>query len=311
MKKILVSLLILVITMVCVDRLGYYLFTHFIAEKNLSGETGGAVNYLLKKKSSVDFIILGSSRAKYHINPALLTNVYNGNGYNAGLNGVGKIVYNEMLLQIMITNGIKPKMIILQTDPPAYTEIKNENFIYELTSLYPYLDENKSLRDFVYSNASYAEKTKLFFKTYRYNGKFAGICYNYLKRNSVKDNNGFEGLSNKMDTASFHLAAIADSSSTFSATKIAAINNIVQTCKAHNIKLVVVFTPTYNNNGFSKMATGKLIQLLSGTTVYDFSDISQIPSLQSPAVWKDGSHLNKEGAAIFSALLNDSLQKKK
>ncbi|HMI79570.1 MAG TPA: hypothetical protein VK484_12305, partial [Ferruginibacter sp.] len=71
MKKILLYITIIAINLVVADRIFYYFFTNYVFAKTLSGDTGGAINYSLQKKENVDCIILGSSRAKYLIDPAL------------------------------------------------------------------------------------------------------------------------------------------------------------------------------------------------------------------------------------------------
>ena len=163
---------------VVADRLISWIFAKAIFSKTLSGESGGTVNYLLQNKKNADFLILGSSRAKFHINPSLLTNVYDANGYNAGISGTGGLIYNNLLLQLLVSKGVKPRLIILQVDVYPYLTIENENATNEISPLYPFLGESDVVRTYISSHAGYAEKFKLLFHTYRYNGKFLNILYN-------------------------------------------------------------------------------------------------------------------------------------
>jgi hypothetical protein len=310
MKKIFLYLVTLAVSLVLTDRIFFYFFTRHIFTKTLSGDTGGSVTYLLQNKKNTDFIILGSSRAKYHINPTLLYNLYNGNGYNAGVAGTGGIIYNYMLLNLLISKNIKPKAVILQVDPYYYFTSGVENYTNELLPLYPYIGESRPLSSFIYKNTSYAEKFKLFFHSYRYNGKFFGVLYNYTKRSSFKGNNGFEALTGKIDTTSFSPAMALEKAQYYSNTKISALNNFITTCKTESIKLLVVIMPTYKNSSFFKQANDTITGILrkdSNVKIYDFYNFEKTSLLQSPDLWKDGGHLNSKGAAIFSKQLNDTM----
>lgn len=315
MKKILITLTTLLIILVTTDRVFTWFFTNYFFSKTQSGDSGGAVNYLMQKKKNVDFIILGSSRAKHHINPALLSNLYNGNGYNAGINGTGGIIYSNMLLQLLVSKGIKPKMILLQTDPyPYFIADKDEDVTNELLPLYPFINESSVLKEFINKNTAWTERFKLLFHSYRYNGTFFRVLFNYAKRNSITDNNGFEGLLGKIDTTGFKITGDLNKTYSFSQLKLNTLTDVIQTCRANNIKLAVVFSPAYKNNIFLKQGYNVLIELLhknNVTSIYNFSDIENIPSLQTPDMWRNATHLNSNGAKEFSRILNDSISSMK
>ena len=85
---------------------------------------------------------------------------------------------------------------------------------------------------------------------------------------------------------------------------------MVQICKANNIKLLVVFAPSYKNSLTLKEGNEMMIELLRKngvTAVYDFSAIEKIPQLQSNNMWRNATHLNSDGAIIFSRLLNEAM----
>lgn len=310
MKKIIIKLLIILAVTLVADRLFSYIFLKAIFSKTLSGESGGTVNYLLQNKKNADFLILGSSRAKFHINPALLTNVYNGNGYNAGISGTGGLIYNNLLLQLLVSKGAKPKLIILQLDVYPYFTIKDENAPNEISSLYPFLGESEVVRNYVNNHANYAEKFKLLFHTYRYNGKFLNILYNYPRRNSIPNNNGFEGLNNQFDTSGFHVSPDLSKKHTYAASKLEALTGIVATCKNNGIPLQVVISPSFENSLLLNEGNRMLINLLHQKGVehiYDYSNVDSIPALQPATMWKDAAHLNTNGATIFSKILNEAI----
>ena len=310
MKKILIKLFILLTILIITDRVLIYFFTKFIYTNTISGEGTGSVNYLLQKKKNIDFIILGNSRAKHQINPALLTNLYNGNGFNAGINGVGGIVYNNILLHLLLSKGVKPKTILLEADAYPYFTAKDKIVADELIPLYPFINESEVLRSYIKNNTGYAEKFKLLFHSYRYNGMFFRVLFNFIKQRAVTDNNGFEGLQGKLDTAGFKLPDDIHKPQSYSPLKLTALVDIVQTCKTNNIKLVVIFAPSYKNSLTLKEGNEMMIELLRKngvTAVYDFSAIEKIPRLRSNSMWRNATHLNSDGATIFSTLLNEAM----
>jgi len=310
MQKILIKLIILLVAIFVIDRAFSYFFKNKIFEKTISGEGGGSINYIIKKKKNIDFLVMGSSRAKYQIDPALLKNAYNGNGYNAGINGVGGIIYNSMLLHVLINKGILPKAVILQTDIFFFREAKSESLSFEISNLYPYMDEVPQLKVFVKHNAGFAENTLLLLHSYRFNGNMLSIVNNYLKHRTVTDNNGFESLQGTIVPNQFDIINRVNKKYEYSSIKLSAFEDIIETCKKNNISLYVVFCPYFKTTDILQEENKVLIQILSklgNNKLLDFSDINKIPSLQSGNLWKDENHLNSTGANLFSKMLNDSL----
>lgn len=310
MQKILIKIFIILVAILVIDRSFTYFFKKKIFEKTISGEGGGSINYIIEKKNNIDFLVMGSSRAKYQINPALLTNVYNGNGYNAGINGVGGIIYNSMLLHILINKGVTPKAIILQTDIFFFREVKNESLSFEISALYPFIGEVPALKSFVDHNAGFAENTLLLLHSYRFNGNMLSILFNYLKHRSVADNNGFESLQGTIVPNQFDIINRVNKKYEYSTIKLNALAEIIETCKKNNIMLYVVFAPYFKTTDVLQEENKVLTKILrehGNNKLLDFSDIYKIPSLQSSSLWKDENHLNSTGAGLFSKMLNDSL----
>ncbi|MEO6670167.1 MAG: hypothetical protein ABIN36_11865 [Ferruginibacter sp.] len=311
MKKILLKIFVLLLVLLIMDRLFTYFFTKEIFYKTMAGESGGSVNYLIQKKQHVSFLILGSSRAKHHIDPALLSNVYNGDGYNAGINGTGGLIYNSLLLKLLIEKKRIPKLVILQVDAYPYFTMKDDNVNAEISPLYPFIDESPALSNYFKEQTGYAEKIKMWLHAYRFNGKLLNIVYNYARRNSVTNNNGFEGLAGQIDTTGSFVPVDTGKTFHFSEIKMKALQDIAQTCKLNGIRLLLLLPPSYKNIILLKPGNDAILSLLHSNDVYDifnFSDVGTIPALESNLYWRDQTHLNKEGAAIFSVVFNDSLK---
>ena len=311
MKKIISKIAIILLILLITDRVIAWFFSKTVFSHTLSGESGGSVNYLIQQKKNTAFLIMGSSRAKHHINPSLLTNVYGGNGFNAGINGTGGLIYNSLLLQLLISKNVVPKMVILQVDAYPYFTLEEENIIPEISALYPFIGDSKALNDYIHAHAGFAERIKLLLRTYRFNGKLLNILYNYTKRNTIKNNQGFEGLTGILDTVGLQPIADLNRKHTYSRIKMDALVSIAKTCKENNIRLAVVYPPAYRNMlylqpGYEMISS--LLQKNGVTEIYDFANIDPLPELQSEILWKDATHMNNDGATIFSAMLNNDIR---
>ncbi len=310
MKKILRTLLILILVILAIDRGFVYLFHSAIFSKTLSGESGGSVNYLLQRKKDAGLIIMGSSRAKHHIDPVRLYANAEKIKYNAGINGTGGLIYNSRLLHLLLEKNIKPSTLILQLDAHPYFTADDDRGLTELAQLYPFISESRSLRSFVKNEAGLAEQIKLFFHSYRFNGKLLNILYNYRKRHSVGDENGFIPLEGILKDSLVQPLSMASPMPAFPENKIAALQDVLTVCAKENIQLIIVFPPSYHNVIHHPGGTSALINIIRKTgraRIIDFSDIESIPELNQSKYWRDATHLNADGAGLFSDSLNARL----
>ena len=310
MKKIIIQIAAIFFMVLIFDRLVSFIFSKYIFEKTMTGEGGGELNYLLAKKRNADYIILGSSRAKHHIDPEKLTAI-NGAGYNAGINGVGTILHSNIVLDILQHENFKPKIILLQIDAVNFADEYFENYLYGLNSLYPYYKKSQLLQ-YALKELPLEERLKLNFEMYKFNGKVSNICLNYFKQNSNTENNGFDPLHNTMDTV--NLLELPFPKFTFSPQKLSMLSNIIKNCDQKSIKLFVIFPPYYKNVNYRKddvdFLKNYIKNISAAINIIDMGNVTNLPDLQNAQNWKDIGHLNNIGAAKFSSYFNDSLKLK-
>ena len=310
MKKILIFISCFFLIIFLLDRSINFAFEKYIFSKTFSGESGGNTNYLFQKKKNSKFIILGSSRAKNMINTSLLTS-FNGEGYNAGINGVGGILYMNALVDLMIHKKINPEYIILQTDERDYRYKKINTYRTQITPLYPYLSESNVLQDYA-NSLGYEEKLKLQLKLYRFNGKFYNVLTNYLKKGKVKEPNGYSPIQGVMKKENdINESEEIDLHPQFDSIKLDALKTIINVCNDKKIKLFIVFPTSYNNGMYKEQQLNKLIDLIMQqpqVDIINMADVNKFQDLQDHSNWKDGAHLNSSGADKFTQYLNDSVK---
>ena len=309
MKKIFLFLCCFVLSVFVLDRTISILFEKFIFNKTYSGESGGNLNYLFHKKNNITFLIAGSSRAKNMINPDSL-NALTGEGYNAGVNGVGGVLYMNALFELLLNKNIKPHYIILQTDVRDFSIKKANGNRAEITRLYPFIDDSKILQQYS-QELGFEETLKLKLKLYRFNGKFYNIMINRFKNNGLNNSNGFNALTGAMSFMNEN--DTIDELNQFDSLKINALNNIINICEDNKIKLFIIFPPRYKNVDSEEMHLSDLLARLKYKNecfVVDMININKYPDLQDQSNWKDEAHLNVIGANKFTAHLNDSIKTK-
>ena len=303
MLQILKKIILVILLVIVIDKVFTFLFTNYIFTNTLSGESGGSINYVIQKVRNPDFLILGPSRAKHGIDPAQLTAL--GNGYNLGINGT-TVLNSELVLDILIRNNVRPKTVILSADLSDYGEDKRSDMLDQLKKVYPY--DTPLIKKYV-QKLGYVEEAKYFFGLYRYNRKIANIGFNFLKRNTINNGNGYVGLPDMKDLPEhdYHpenFIYVKES------TNAQALKHIQQICEENNIKLIVVFSPSYQNAYYNEAQQKLMIDDLKqeDITVIDLSNINTHPELNSKQYWRDALHFNASGAEAFSKILNTEIK---
>lgn len=308
MLQIIKKVIIILIIVIIIDKIFSYTFTNYIFKKTISGESGGTINYVINKKNNLDFLIIGPSRAKHGIDPILLTSLGN-NGYNLGINGT-TVLNSLLILDILVKNNVTPKTLIISADLSDYVDNTNQQILDQIKRVYPY--DTPLLKEYV-DKIGYVERAKYFFGSYRFNRKILNVAYNFTKRNTVADNNGYVGLPNmtdkpdvKYDTENF----IYKNNST----NVEALKKIKKICDENNIKLIVVFSPSYKNVFYNEIQQKLMIEDFKKeniSNIIDLSNINQSPDLLKKENWRDAIHFNYFGSQKFSKILNEEIIKRK
>lgn len=293
----------------------FLFFINFFFKNTFSGErSGGKINYLINYKKNINFLILGNSRALYHINPDKLTNL-DGLGYNAGISSLGNIIYNIVLLEICLKNNIKPKIILLQLDVLKFTE-KQKKYSESLSYLLPFYSNNTPIFKSYIKEDGIIDQIIVNSNFYKFNGKIFNIFFNYIRKNKILSNydNGFKELNNNLDT-NFNFNNNTNSglfNLDYNNNYFIALNDFNNICLKNNIKLFIILTPSYKNILYNKKIdiefSNYIKKNIPNIRLINLSDYNNFKELQPYNNWSEFLHLNKLGANKFSLMLNDSLK---
>lgn len=251
-------------------------------------------------ESQDEIMILGSSRAAHHYIPQILEDSIGLSCYNAGSDGMC-IYYHYGILASRIQRGCPPKMVILEVISTDAEVSQSATFSLDaaLDRYAPHYGEVAQI-DSLYILNGWKERVKLMSKTYKYNSKLVQmIKCNYI---SSPENKGYEALngvmyiveeqkvSDIMPSASYSYPNIEDR-------KLLYLQKLIDDCKTNNIELVMCYSPYY---GQTTPVSICMIEQLATENNVTFLNYGSDVHFQKPEYFQDASHLNDNGAKMYS-----------
>lgn len=309
-SRFIVSALIMVVALVLVDVL-----VGFVGNKSLdylpdfNGKVSGQTvknNYRIMKMED-DIVIVGSSRVSHHYNATMLADsICNYTGmrfrvYNAGIDGQF-INSSCMVVESMLSRYI-PKMLVLEAEDSGLKYEKGK----EMKSSYlyfnaPYYDKTHVAKRY-FDEMGWKERIMVKSKMFRYNDKVLRIGESFLKKGTVP-NDGFEPLfGTSIDTTlkkndEPNKEMVTDEYSERN------LRRVLQLCKDKGVNLVLVSSPRFRSKN-----DNTLIRSLSQEYDVPYIEIYNTKLFNShPEFFKDASHLNNEGATIYTQMFFEELK---
>jgi hypothetical protein len=260
----------------------------------------GQITYCIES-TSADVLILGSSRANHSYVPEVFEEgPYT--CYNAGRDG-SFVLYNYALFKAVITRYTPKKIIIdISPDELSYSAAEYER----LSLLLPYYQSHPEIRDIIDLRGP-LERVKHISSVYFYNSLVFQVVRGTLPNGKVKvqDMKGYQPLQKKMKYDKIDTVKI-DPGNT-DENKISALKDIISTCHKKNIDLVFVYSPIWKitKDGYCN----QIITKLCTENGIKYIDMSNLPDfINRPDYFADISHLNEEGARVFSKMLKNRLK---
>ena len=256
------------------------------------------IEYIMKECNE-DVLIMGSSVALNSFIPSIIEDTLGLSCFNAGANGQTMIYYHTMLN--IILKRYCPKIIVLGLHP---SEFKNDK-IMRYNILTPYFNSGYKEIDSVIIGDNPYDKYLLNFNLYRYNTVwFRILLYNFVDEEDV-NSNGFIG---KEKPAVLPIMSSVIRSGYVSASKLDLFKDIIQICKNHSIKLLVVTTPSYSHliGLNSSVECVKEICFNNGIRYYDDTELDIF--LKHADWFYDTIHLNIDGAKYYSKIIASRLK---
>jgi hypothetical protein len=289
----------------------------WLYRKTRTGESGGLINDALSRHAQV--LLLGSSRMRHHGVPAVLKRKLSLTAFNAGMDGQD-FLYAVMLFDLWQRSNAPPNAIVLNIDSDSFE--KNDEELQRAGVFSFYYDDSPLVRQ-ILNERSRFERLKFLSHAYRANGKVLAIGKN-LFSHPVPDFDGFEPLSGHLSTnrsscvvksTSEGGPAVTATAAEFWSLKVECFKRLAEYCRKHGTRLVLVQSPRYREDPRAHDAWVRVLsEFLASYPGVEFVDLSTCAHPEvfrdKAELFKDGSHLNEQGAEIFSTMLAEALQMK-
>ena len=279
--------------MFVLDRsIGAVLQHYFFAKKN---GFDYRTNYVMNT-AKPDVLIFGSSRASYHYNTKVLQDSLKISVYNAGRD-LSYIQYHYALLQGVLKR-YSPKLIVLDTRPNEFQKFENGENYDRLNVLLPYYDTHPEIREVVELRSPY-EKVKLLSKIYPYNSLILSELVELLPIARYKKDDSENGYIVKNGNFNSPRGPYTVDDEV---DPVAALyyKKFVQVCKAKNIKLVIAYSPMYQNIDTLRNRNLLFAKQVCKENNLPLIDYLYDPQFNTPQYFYDKLHLNGAGSTLYS-----------
>lgn len=239
-----------------------------------------------------ELLLMGASQVQHDYNSEIFANILGLDTYNAGQNGID-VIQNYMYFKAICDRKM-PRIVVFDIYP-AYLDgsmkyrLRNINMWYRLAPpVTTYFD----------NNANWKEKMKLQSGLMVYNGFPAHIVRAFLRKENVI--NGFVPL-----YGSYKGGMAEENSFVVEGDELEYLNKIVAVCKDNDIHLYFTQAPNYiPNNQYKKW----LCDYCKENNIQLISHVDDTVFLNKPELFVDNSHLNAEGANVFSEKLASEIR---
>jgi hypothetical protein len=293
--------------------------------RTFTGERGGLTNYALAKDT--DVLVLGSSRAQYQVNSAVLGAKLGLRVYNAGLKG-HDFLYSLMLDDLWKRRHGAPEVVVLTVDVESF--VLRENELGSANLFGPYLGESDLVREVLYQTGPW-RRVQYLSHAYRFNGKVFPILKNVLSHGQPASTDGYLVTVGVMDVNDPQLGAArhgmldvppgtkaspeasrAVASEAFWPPKVKYMRQMALDAAKDGTRLFVVHPPIYNLDQQAHDVWWKRVQeLMPAEAHVELLDLCEYGEggafAADPTLYRDFAHMNGPGAEKFSQLLADKM----
>jgi hypothetical protein len=251
--------------------------------------------------TEAEILVFGASRANHHYVPEVFEDSLKMSFYNTGRDGNGVFFQTAILNSIL--KRYTPKVIILDY---AGDFQKGDDAYDRLSSLLPYYKTHKEIRDIIKLKSSY-ENIKLLSEIYPFNSEILTIAIGNLEINKKRnpDNKGYVALykewQEEVDSIETAITIEPDSN------KLATFRNSLNVAKNSGATVYVIYSPIFRK--YNQRQEIDLCNDVCSNEDVPFWDYSRDTLfLNNNHLFQDVSHLNHNGAIIFSKLVCERIK---
>ena len=279
----------------CLSEKFYYSSKYGIFRRNI---------YCLTE-SKDEVLIFGSSRAAHHYVPQVFEDSLGLSCYNCGSDGEC-IYYHYAILSSYIERGDLPKMVVLDVNSSDVCVSHTGTFDLDcaLDRLAPHYGQYASI-DSLFALNGWKETLKMNLMTYRYNSKLVqAIKCNFIP---WPEDRGYEALiGSSLDSTDVFKISDEMDAAEYEENKIVYLRKFISACKDNGIPMVIAHSPSFGYTPSEGLDYIRSVALEYGVPYLDYGKDERF---MSPRLFKDGSHLNDEGAKSYSVAVVAEIKK--
>ena len=260
--------------------------------------------YVLEK-GDAECVIIGSSRAEHSYITDMLVDSLEMSVYNGGQGGCF-FLYQSCIINMLLDRRV-PKKIIWDVQPESLPENSTMAEYQNVRYLSPYYDTDAWAKNFVNSQDRKAS-IRMACHQFRYNSNFVQYLMPVLGIGSITEG-GYDPLPTEGYKYPF-LKTLPDHEQEIGMDeeKVRRFEATLKRCKEKQVDLTLFVSPSFvvNNRTYIKaVELIKEIAKMNGYSLYDFS--SDDSFLSDSTLFKDGSHLNANGAKLYTKKVIEKL----
>lgn len=297
MKRLLTSLLVVVLTLFIVDRLGGQVM--WWVNQHTQDISGPKIKYLVDCVDE-DVVLLGTSKCEFHYVSSILIDSIGLSVYNGGING-SNCIYAHYFVLNQILRHHTPKIICLDLMTNDYT-CSDDSF--ETTGFFaPYIGRC-ARADSIFRQAGNYWAYRLC-HLYRYNAKAVSNIGGLLVNKQQENDNGYIPLPKPV----FYPENLLESHtpSKIDSLKLQYVQKFITLCRKNDIKLVFMVSPAYTVADKDLYDTLKDIAIENQVPFFDYHTAGLF--LDHPEYFKDATHLWDKGARLFTTIFAHDIKK--
>ena len=297
MKKLLTSILFVLVGLFAVDRFGGMVM--WWVNQHTHDVSGPKIKYLVNDVHE-DVVLLGTSRCNSHYVPSIISDTLGVSVYNGGIDASDNIYAHYFILNHILTIH-KPKVICLEIMASDFAHQKDP---FATVSFFaPYFGRNENA-DSIFRLAGKYWQYRMS-HLYRYNAKatsnIAGLA---IYRNEGGDN-GY--IPNPKPTHSPRSLVHKRTLTKVDSLKLEYVQRFINLCHKNNVKLLFVVSPMYAKIDSDYYDTIKSMAKQNNVPFIDYHSAGLF--LDHPEYFRDKFHLWDKGARIYSTIFAHDLKK--
>lgn len=264
------------------------------------GTTREMNNVCLDKQ--YDVIVMGSSRARHHYVPEIISDSLGMSCYNTGRNGNGIILMYGIYQ--MILEHYKPVLVIydLAKGFDLYENPQDQNNTRYISALKPYARRPKM--DEIFKSLSWQEWIKTYSSLYRFNSITLTTVRNYLFERPYN----VDGYEKKKGVMNYEPTIFeTEDSGILDSLKIYYFKKYLCSLKENGIPVVCVLSPRYRSESSSRYQPLFDLCAQFDVPVLDFYTDTTFSTHRD--YFKDATHMNDRGARLFTQKFVTELKK--